>query len=114
MLSPLSASQTLERARILMDSGRGAALPELLKLIETLSLNLAEVTVPELAEIIEKDAVVLTRVISVANTIANNPGIAPLATLTQAIHQIGYNRIRTIAVSLMLLETAGTSTTGEQ
>lgn len=114
MQSSLSASQTLERARSLMESGRGAALPELLKLIETLSLNLAEVTVPELAELIEKDAVVLTRVIAVANTLAHNPGIAPLATLSQAIHQIGYNRIRTIAVSLMLLETAGASSTNEQ
>jgi HD-like signal output (HDOD) protein len=97
-----------------MESGRGAALPELLKLIETLSLNLAEVTVPELAELIEKDTVVLTRVIVVANTLANNPGISPMATLSQAIHQIGYNRIRTIAVSLMLLETAGGSNSTEQ
>ncbi len=114
MLPPLSAQQTLERARSVLESGRGAALPELLKLIETLSLNLAEVTVSELAELIEKDAVILTRVIAVANTLAHNPGIAPLATLSQAIHQIGYNRIRTIAVSLMLLETAGTSTCPEQ
>ncbi len=114
MLSTLTAMQTLERARSLMESGRGAALPELLKLIETLSLNLAEVTIPELAELIEKDAVILARVIAVANTLANNPGIAPLATLSQAIHQIGYNRIRTIAVSLMLLETAGASNNPEQ
>ncbi len=114
MPPPLTAQQTLERARSVLESGRGAALPELLKLIETLSLNLAEVTVSELAELIEKDAVVLTRVIAVANTLAHNPGIAPLATLSQAIHQIGYNRIRTIAVSLMLLETAGASNSPEQ
>jgi HD-like signal output (HDOD) protein len=114
MLPPLTARQTLDRARAVLASGRGAALPELLKLIETLSLNLAAVTVSELAELIEKDAVVLTRVIAVANTLAHNPGIAPLATVSQAIHQLGYNRIRTIAVSLMLLETAGSSNTAEQ
>lgn len=114
MLIPLTAQQTLERARSVLESGRGASLPELLKLIETLSLNLAEVTVSELAELIEKDAVILTRVIAVANTLAHNPGIAPLATVSHAIHRLGYNRIRTIAVSLMLLETAGSSSTTEQ
>ena len=106
MLAPLSATQTLDRARSIMQSGRGAALPELLKLIETLSLNICDVTIPELAELIEKDAIVLAKIIAVANTLSHNPGITPLSTLSQAIHQLGYNRIRTIAVSLMLLDTA--------
>ena len=111
---PLSAAQTLTRARSLLDSGRGAALPELLKLIETLSLNVSEVTISELAELIEKDPVILAKVLTVANMLSNNPGMAPMTTLTQAIHQIGYNRIRTIAVSLMLLETVGTNCPIEQ
>ncbi len=114
MLEPLSARQTLDRARAIMQAGRGAALPELLKIIETLSLNLSEVTISELGELIEKDAVVLAKIISVANTLAHNPGISPLATLSQAIHQVGYNRIRTIAVSLMLLDTAGAANPPEQ
>lgn len=114
MLPPLTASQTLERARAMLESGRGAALPELLELIQTLSLNICEVTIPELAELIEKDAVVLAKVISVANTLAHNPGIAPITTLSQAIHQIGYNRIRTVAVSLMLLESAGSGSHNAQ
>ncbi|MCX6954114.1 MAG: HDOD domain-containing protein [Verrucomicrobia bacterium] len=114
MPAPFTAQQTLDRARTVMQSGRGAALPELLKIIESLSLNICEVTIPELAELIEKDAVVLARIISVANTLAHNPGIAPLTTLSQAIHQLGYNRIRTIAVSLMLLDTAGESNPPEQ
>lgn len=111
---PLTAQQTLDRARTVMQSGRGAALPELLSIIETLSLNICEVTVTELAELIEKDAVVLAKIISVANTLAHNPGVAPLTTLSQAIHQLGYNRIRSIAVSLMLLDSAGESNPPEQ
>lgn len=114
MVTPLSAPQTLERARALFASGRGAALPELLKLIETLSLDVSAVTISELAELIEKDAVVLEKVLSVANMLANNPGAAPLSTLSQAIHRLGYNRIRTIAVSLMLLETSGGGCPPEQ
>jgi HD-like signal output (HDOD) protein len=111
---PFSASQTLSRARALLESGRGAALPELLKLIETLSLNVSDVTISELAELIEKDPVILAKVLSVANMLANNPGMAPMTTLTHAIHRIGYNRIRTIAVSLMLLETMGSNCSPEQ
>ncbi len=114
MVTPLSAPQTLERARALFASGRGAALPELLKLIETLSLDVSAVTISELAELIEKDAVVLEKVLSVANMLANNPGATPLSTLSQAIHRLGYNRIRTIAVSLMLLESSGGDCPPEQ
>lgn len=109
MIAPLRAQETLERARTIMDSGRGAALPELLEIIETLSLNICEVSISELGELIEKDAVVLAKVVAVANTLFHNPRIVPIATLSQAIHQLGYNRIRTLAVSLMLLDHAGGS-----
>ena len=114
MVEPLSARQTLDRALALMASGRGTSLPELLRVIETLSLNVCEVTVSELGEIIEKDTVIVARVIAAANTIAHNPTISPLTTLSQAIHRLGYTRIRTIAVALMLLDTAGGSNPPEQ
>lgn len=114
MSPPLTASQTVDRARALLESGKGAALPELLKLIETLSIDICKVTIGELAELIEKDGVVLAKVISVANKLAHNPGISPIATVSQAIHQLGYNRIRTVAVSLMLLDNAGASNPQEQ
>ena len=107
MLTPLTAQQTLDRARSALQSGRGAGLPELLKLIETLSTDLHKVTIGELVELIEKDVAVMTRVISVANTLAHNPGIKPLTSLTHAIHQIGFQRIRSLAVSLMLIENTG-------
>ena len=107
MLTPLTAQQTLDRARSALQSGRGAGMPELLKLIETLSTDLHKVTIGELVELIEKDVAVMTRVISVANTLAHNPGIKPLTSLTHAIHQIGFQRIRSLAVSLMLIENTG-------
>ncbi len=107
MLVPLSAQQTIDRARSLMQAGRGAALPELLRVIETLSANSCEVTVSDLSELIEQDAVVLAKILAVANTLAHNPGVSRLESLSQAIHLLGYNRIRTVALSLMLLDAAG-------
>lgn len=101
---PLAASETLERARAALRDGRGAGLPELLKLIETISTDLGNATVSEIADLVERDAAVLCRVLTVANTIVHNPNIAPLASITHAIHQIGFHRVRNLAVSLMLIE----------
>lgn len=107
MLAPLTATQTLDRARQALQSGRGAGLPELLKLIETLTTDLGKVTVSEIAELIEKDAAVLARLLAVANTVYHNPNIAPLSSVHHAIHQVGFQRIRSLAVSLMLIENTG-------
>jgi HD-like signal output (HDOD) protein len=82
-------------------------LPELLKLIETLTSDLGKATVSEIAELIEQDAVVMSRLLAVANTIYHNPHIAPLSSVSHAIHQVGFQRIRSLAVSLMLLENTG-------
>lgn len=82
MLVPLTAQETHARACTLIKARRGAALPELLRLIESLSLNACEVTVTDLCELIEKDAVVLGKVLTVANTLLHNPGIARLESLS--------------------------------
>lgn len=110
----LTSQQTTDRARAQLESGRCAALPELLKLVEALSVDICKVTIAELAEFIEKDGVVLTRILSVANRLAHNPGVAPITSLEQAIHQIGFNRVRNIAVSLMLLDKSSGGSAPEQ
>lgn len=114
MITPLSATTTLDRARAALQNGKGAGLPELLKIIETISTNLAEVTIQELAELIEKDAAVLARIVQIANTIVHNPSFTPLSSLTHAIHQIGFSRVRSLTLSIMLIENAGTRNPPEQ
>ena len=106
-MTPLTAEQTVDRAKAVLQSGAAAGLPELLKLIETLSTDIYKVNLDELSELIEKDTTVLAKVITVANTLSHNPGISPVATITQAIHHVGFHRIRTLAVSLMLIENTG-------
>lgn len=81
-----------------------ACLPEIVKLMRTLSRNSSEVSVPELAAVIQKDPVVFTKVLTAANTLGYNPGRVPVTTVNQAIHIIGYERIRTLAMSLLLVE----------
>ncbi len=106
-MTPLSAQQTIDRAQTALKSGAAAGLPELLELIETLSTDIYKVSLSELAAVIEKDATVLAKVITAANTLTHNPGIAPIATVQQAIHHVGFTRIRSLAVSLLLLEKNG-------
>ena len=106
-MTPLSATETLQLARAALKSGRGAGLPELLKLIETLSTNIGETTISEIAELIEKDPAVLCRLLCIANTIIHNPNVAPMTSIPHAIHQLGFKRVRSLAVSLMLIENTG-------
>lgn len=100
----LKAQETLEKARVLLESGRGAALPGLVNLIATLSADLEKVSIEELVESIEPDAVLLSRILTVANKLPHNPGISRVANLSQAVHQIGFSRVRNTALSLLLLD----------
>jgi HD-like signal output (HDOD) protein len=97
-----------------LQNGKGAGLPELLEIIETVSTNLGEITIQELAELIEKDAAVLARIVQIANTIVHNPSFTPLSSLTHAIHQIGFSRVRSLTLSIMLIENAGSRNPPEQ
>jgi HD-like signal output (HDOD) protein len=98
------ASRTLDRATHALQTGQAACLPEIVKLLHTLTRGMDEVSVSDLAEVVQKDTVVLSKVIGAANTFAYNPNGVPISTVAQAIHVIGYERIRTLAISLMLIE----------
>jgi HD-like signal output (HDOD) protein len=107
MLVPLTARQTTDMAAAALASGRGAGLPELLELIQTLANRMEHISLGDIAELVEQDPVVSARLISMANMIANNPGMTPLTNVTHAIHQIGFQRVRSLAISLMLLKSSG-------
>jgi HD-like signal output (HDOD) protein len=101
--SPLAA-QTMERARSAMQATRIASLPEVVKLLRALSGNSQQVSVVELAEVIQSDPHITAKVIGAANMFAYNPNGVQVTGVHQAIHVIGYERIRTLAMSLMLAE----------
>lgn len=109
------ANHTVERASAALRSGECACLPEIVRLMRTLSSDSSGISVDELAEVVEKDAVVLAKVIGAANTFGYNPGAVPVTSVRQAIHVIGYERIRSLAMSLLLLEqTARTRSLAER
>jgi len=98
------AAHTMDRARSAMQSTRIASLPEVVKLLRALSGNSQQVSVIDLAEVIQSDPLVMAKVVGAANMFAYNPNGVEVTSVTQAIHVIGYARIRTLAMSLMLAE----------
>jgi HD-like signal output (HDOD) protein len=108
VLSPLG-QQTIKRVSERLESGESAGLSEIVELIQRLSTNAFETSVQELATLIGKDVVVTAKVIAAANTIGYNPACVQVTTITEAIHVIGFNKIRQLTVSLLLMESANRS-----
>ncbi|HEU5080569.1 MAG TPA: HDOD domain-containing protein [Opitutaceae bacterium] len=105
MVSPLG-QQTIKHVTNKLEAGESAGLSEIVELIQKLSTNAFETSVQELANLIGKDVVVTAKVIAAAHTIGYNPNGLEVGTITQAIHVIGFNKIRQLAVSLLLIENA--------
>ena len=108
------AARTIEQITSGMNSGQAPCLPELVQLIQTLSAKAIDVSVTELAELVQKDVSVMTKVLTAANTLGYNPGGVPIGTVTQAIQVIGFDHIRTLAMSLMLMRHADDSQSAEE
>ena len=105
MPSPL-ANQTIARIQQALRSREAASLPEVIKLIEELSSRAFSIPVQELADLISRDTMVTARVIQTANTFGYNPFGQPVTTVTQAIQVVGFNKIRNLALSMLLIEKA--------
>lgn len=103
----LSAELTIQRMKDALASGQVASVNDIVRIIEALARNENDLTVRDLADLIERDSVVLTRILSIANTMGYNPGSNRITTVSSAIHAVGFNRIRSLALSLMLMEQAG-------
>ena len=114
MSSSTLAARTIDRATAALREGSCASLPEIVKLLSALSADSMEVQVNEMAELIQQDPTILAKVMSVANTLYYNPTCTTVGSVSQAIHVIGYTRIRTLAMSLMLAEHASRTRNPEE
>lgn len=98
------AQQTLVRATSALKTGQVSTMPEIVQLVHTLSRKSDDISVQELAELVKKDAGVLAKVIMVANGFGYNPNGIRVESAMQAIQVIGFERVRTLAMSLLLVE----------
>jgi len=100
------ARATIARIEEAMHSGEAHCLPELVQIIHSLSAKVTSISVEDLADRIERHVAVMARVLAAANTFGYNPGRAEITTLRQAIQVIGFERIRSLVTSLLLVRHA--------
>jgi HD-like signal output (HDOD) protein len=98
------ANRNIERLRSLVQSTAFVGMPEIIKLIQGLSTRAFTITIDELAEIIEQDVAITARVIGSANTVGYNPTGTPVYTVSQSIQLMGFDRVRNLAMSMLLSE----------
>lgn len=106
--STLSARARLTIGRIqeALQTSETASVTQVIELIETITAQSDTISVAALSEVIARDLTTMFKVIRMANTLAFNPEGTPITTISQAIHVVGFEKIRTLAVSLLLLENA--------
>jgi len=108
------AKQTIRRITDALDKNETGSIGEVLQTVRRLSGRIAHVSIEELAEIIAQDPNIMERVISAANTFSFNPTGAEIVTISEAIHTVGFERIRNLTLSLMLADGAGKSLNNDE
>lgn len=97
-----------------MESGQTGAMPEIVQTVRKLSGQIANVSIQDLSEIIERDPSVTEKVISAANTFGYNPSGIEIGTINEAIQTVGFDRIRNLTLTVMLAQNAGKGLDSEQ
>lgn len=87
-----------------MESGQAPVVSQIVQVIRDLSGRAEQMSVSELAETISRDPTTLSRIIAIAGSLGYNPNGVEVTSIHQAIGLIGFDRIRTLAVSLLLVE----------
>lgn len=89
-------------------------MPEIVQTVRKLSGQIATVSIQDLSDIIERDPSVTEKVISAANTFGYNPTGTEIGTIGEAIHTVGFDRIRNLTLTVMLAQNAGKGMDNEQ
>jgi hypothetical protein len=87
-------------------------LPEVIRLVQSLTAHVSDVDVSVLADVIQKDPVILAKVLATAQTLGFNATGAQVGSVAQAIHIIGYARLRSLTLSYLIAQ--GAERAGEE
>lgn len=98
----------------LENNSQATAINEVIQIIQELASKAFSISVSELSELISRDSSITEKVISSANTLGFNPSGVQISTITQAIHTIGFEKIRNLSISILLVENAGKNLNSEE
>lgn len=100
------AKATLSRVKTGLDAGQAPALSQVVQIIRDISARADRMSVADLAECIDRDPSTMARILSIASTLGYNPTGAEIISIHHAIALIGFERIRNLAVSVLMMENA--------
>jgi len=103
---PTKAKETLRRVRAGMESNQVPMVTEIVQIIREITNRVDTVCINDLAEYISREPSTMVRIISIANSLGYNPSGAQITSVRNAIVVIGFERVRNLAISLLLLENA--------
>jgi HD-like signal output (HDOD) protein len=107
------ASATLAQVRMGIDSGSVPLVSQIVKIIRDISGKADTMSVHDLADSISCDPATMSRIIAIASTLGYNPSGVQITSIHHAISIVGFERVRNVAVSILLLEHAQSQFTAE-
>ena len=100
------ADRTVSTITSELQKNETASLPQVIEIVQNISSRADEISVQHLADILSRDLTTVAKVLGVAKTLGYNPDGVPITTITQAIHVVGFEKIRNLAITLLLAESA--------
>ncbi len=104
---PIGAAQlTVGKINAGMESHLVPMIGQILKIIRDISGKSDRMSVGDLAEFINGEPTIMARIIAIASSVGYNSSGIEINSIDHAISLIGFDRVRTLAISILLLESA--------
>jgi hypothetical protein len=100
------AQLTVGRINSGMDAKRLPMVGQILRIIGDISGNSERMSVGDLVEFINAEPTIVGRIVTIASSVSYNAGNIEINSIHHAVSLIGFDQVRTLAVSILLLEGA--------
>lgn len=106
--SPVNSTAQLTVGRISagMESHLVPMIGQILRIIRDISGKSDRMSVSDLAEFINGEPTIMGRIVGIASSVGYNASGIEISSIHHAISLIGFDRVRTLAISILLLESA--------
>ena len=100
------AQTTIGRVSAGMDDQRAPMVGQILRIIRDLSGRSERLSVGDLVEFINGDPTIMGRIVTIASSVGYNASGVEINSIHHAVSLIGFDRVRTLAISILLLESS--------
>lgn len=112
--SEQAAKLTLGRISAGMESRLVPMVGQILRIIRDISGNSDRMSVGDLVEFINGEPTMMGRIVTIASSVGYNSSGVEISSIHHAISLIGFDRVRTLAISILLLESAHSEYTANE